>query len=89
MLQCSKLSKRFCCRCCCREWQAQLQVVCDSQAVGLLQLQTSFLKTSYMTKLAAAQATIAMMLVSAARNECQAATAELQSLARCALPQPQ
>jgi hypothetical protein len=50
--------------------------------VGLLQLQTSFLKTSYMSKLAAAQATIAMMLVSAARKECQAATAELQRLTR-------
>ncbi|WIA11423.1 hypothetical protein OEZ85_011540 [Tetradesmus obliquus] len=55
---------------------------------GLLQLQTSFLKTSYMAKLAAAQATLAMMLVSAARKECQAATAELQSLARDLAAQP-
>ncbi|WIA31508.1 hypothetical protein OEZ86_002401 [Tetradesmus obliquus] len=71
-----------------KEWQAQLQVVCDSQGVGLLQLQTSFLKISYMAKLAAAQATLAMMLVSAARKECQAATAELQSLARDLAAQP-
>lgn len=70
------------CRLLCREWQAQLQVVCDSQSVGLLQLQTSFLKTTYMTKLSSAQATIAMMLVSAARKECQAAIAELHSLVR-------
>lgn len=66
----------------CREWRAQLQVVLDNQSVGMLQLQTAFLKTTYMSTLASAQATIAMMLVSAARRECQAIITKLLGLAK-------
>eukprot|EP00878_Enallax_costatus_P036082 GHUV01040375.1.p1 GENE.GHUV01040375.1~~GHUV01040375.1.p1 ORF type:complete len:651 (+),score=194.50 GHUV01040375.1:228-2180(+) len=65
-----------------REWQAQLQVVLDNQSIGMLQLQTAFLKTTYMSTLASAQATIAMMLVSAARRECQAIITKLLGLAK-------
>ncbi len=66
----------------CREWQAQLQMVLDHQSVGLLQLQTSVLKTTYMAKLASAQSTIAMLLVSTARKEGQDAVTKLHTLTR-------
>eukprot|EP00775_Hariotina_reticulata_P001613 gene1613-1953_t len=65
-----------------REWQAQLQVILDHQSVGILQLQTKSLKDMYMTRLQAAQATLAMKLVSTARKEAEALVAQLQALAR-------
>eukprot|EP00879_Flechtneria_rotunda_P023368 GHRR01024718.1.p1 GENE.GHRR01024718.1~~GHRR01024718.1.p1 ORF type:complete len:686 (+),score=249.45 GHRR01024718.1:347-2404(+) len=65
-----------------REWQAQLQVAIDNQPVGLLQLQTTVLKTTYMQRLASAQATISMLLVSAARREGQVVLAQLHSITK-------
>jgi hypothetical protein len=58
-------------------------VILDHQSVGILQLQTRSLKEMYMAKLQAAQATLAMKLVSTARKEAEALVAQLQALAKC------
>lgn len=67
-----------------REWQAQLQVVLDSKCVGMLQLETSALKASHTNTLKSAQATIAMLMVVAARRAAEAAIDKLQEVTRYA-----
>jgi len=57
-------------------------VVLAHQAIGMLQLQTKVLKDTYLRTLLAAQSTLAMKLVSAARREGEAALARLQVLSR-------
>lgn len=66
----------------CREWQAQLQVVLDSQAVGMLHLETGTLKATYSNTLSSARATIAMMMVVAGRRAAEAAIGKLQAVTR-------
>jgi hypothetical protein len=65
-----------------REWQAQLEVALNGQAVGLLQLETGTLKAALTNTLTSASATIAMMVVAAARRAAEAAVAKLQSTTR-------
>jgi hypothetical protein len=66
----------------CREWRAQLQVVLDSQGVGMLRLETGALKATYTNTLSSAQATIAMLMVVAGRRAAQAAIDKLQTVSR-------
>jgi hypothetical protein len=66
----------------CREWQAQLQVVLDSQCVGMLRLETGALKATYTNTLSSAQATIAMLMAVAGRRAAEAAVDKLQTVSR-------
>lgn len=66
-----------------REWQAQLQVVLDSQCVGMLRLETGALKATYSNTLSSAQATVTMMMVVAGRRAAEGAIDRLQAVTRC------
>lgn len=72
----------------CREWQAQLQVVLDSQCVGMLRLETGALKATYTNTLSSAQATIAMLMAVAGRRAAEAAIDKLQTVSRYGCSRP-
>lgn len=71
-----------------REWQVQLQIVLDSQSVGMLRLETGSLKATYTSTLSSAQATIAMLMVVAGRRAAEAAIDKLQGVSRDLAQQP-
>jgi len=60
----------------------QLQIVLDSQSVGMLRLETGSLKATYTSTLSSAQATIAMLMVVAGRRAAEAAIDKLQGVSR-------